>query len=387
VNSEPIKIDLSVRRLKMFVCERALPLWASAGFDENAGCFEERLDFSGAPIRNCSRRLMVQARQIVVYARASLQNWHIDKQQCAHRAFEAVCRTYRSPDGDPGWAFSLLPGGRLDSTRDLYAHAFVLYMLACVYKLTSDPDVLALADATLLDIDRIFSAENGQSYLSKVPGPIDVREQNPHMHLFEGLLALADASGAERYIARARLLIDHFDKVLADPSTGAVREVFDANWRPLKPSGENLVEPGHQMEWVWLLQEWERLTGSPVSERVQRLCTHATSFGIDAMQGFVRGLVKEGGEVASNALRVWPQTETIRALCRVDPKGVVWPGLASRVTETLFSKHLPAHLNGGWIDQISEAGEVTIDFMPASTLYHLVGAAIDGASACLTDPS
>jgi hypothetical protein len=79
MNSEPIKIDQSVRRLKEFVCERALPLWASAGFDEDAGCFEERLDFSGAPIKNSSRRLMVQARQIVVYARASLQNWHIDK--------------------------------------------------------------------------------------------------------------------------------------------------------------------------------------------------------------------------------------------------------------------------------------------------------------------
>jgi mannose-6-phosphate isomerase len=255
-------------------------------------------------------------------------------------------------------------------------------MLACVHKLTSDPDVLALADATLLDIDRIFSADNGQSYLSKVPGPIDVREQNPHMHLFEGLLALADTSGAERYIARARVLIDHFDKVLADPSTGAVREVFDANWRPLKPPGENVVEPGHQMEWAWLLQEWERLTGSSVSERVQRLCAHATSFGIDALEHFVRGSVREDGKVVSNALRVWPQTETIRALCRVDPKGVLWPALASRVTETLFTKHLPLHLNGGWIDQISESGDAAVEFMPASTLYHLVGAAIDGSVAC-----
>jgi len=382
VNSEPTKTGLSVRQLKMFICERALPFWASAGFDENAGCFEERLDFSGAPVKNSSRRLMVQARQIVVYSRASLQNWHVDKQQCAHRAFEAVCRKYRSPDGEPGWAFSELPDGRFDSTRDLYAHAFVLYMLACMYKLTSDPHILTLADATLLDIDRIFSDDNGPCYLSRVPGPTDVREQNPHMHLFEGLLALAEASGAERYIARARLLIDLFDNFLTDPRTGAVREVFDASWRPLRPPGENLVEPGHQMEWAWLLQEWERLTGSPASERVQRLCAHATSFGIDAMQGFVRGLVREDGEVASNDLRIWPQTEAIRALCRIDPRGVIWPGLVSRITETLFTKHLPPQLNGGWIDQISEAGEAKIDFMPASTLYHLAGAAIDSTVAC-----
>lgn len=367
----------SARHLKAFVCESALPFWASFGFDEHAGCFEERLDFSGAPIKDSPRRLMVQARQIVVYARASLQNWHVDTRQCAHRAFETTSRKYRSPDGNAGWAFSILPDGRFDLTRDLYGHAFVLYMLACVYKLTSDPGVLTLADATLLDIDRIFSDGSGQGYLSKVPGAINLREQNPHMHLFEGLLALAEASGAERYIARAAALVTLFDEVLTDPKTGAVREVFDAHWRPLKPPGENLVEPGHQMEWVWLLKEWERLTGFPVGERVERLCTHAITFGIDATQGIVRGIVREDGEVSSNALRVWPQTETIRALCRIDPEGVTWPGLVSRITEMLFINHLQPHLNGGWIDQISEAGEPAIDFMPASTLYHLVGAAID----------
>jgi len=373
----------AVQRLESFVRQRSLPLWATSGFDKDARCFHERLDFNGEPIKDLPRRLMVQARQIVVYARSSLLGWHNDSEQCAFRAFETVCERYRSPDGNPGWAFSIQPDGRsADSTRDLYAHAFVLYMLAWVHRLTSDPAVLVLADATLSDIDQIFVASGGLGYLSKVPGKTDLREQNPHMHLFEALLALAETSAADRYLARAKTIFNLFDNALTDSATGTVREMFDSSWRPQQPAGENLVEPGHQMEWGWLLREWERLTGVAMEGRVQRLTAHATTFGIDAAKGLVRSSVREDGKIVSNAARVWPQTEAIRALCREDPKGVIWPGLVAAITENLFTVHLPAKLNGGWIDQTNEAGEPAIEFMPASSHYHLVGAALDATAGC-----
>jgi len=373
----------AMRRLEAFARQHSLPLWATSGFDRGARCFHERLDFRGEPIKDLPRRMMVQARQIVVYARSSQLGWHNDSEHCALVAFETARLRYHSPDGNPGWAFSVQPDGRIaDPTRDLYAHAFVLYMLAWVYKLNSDPAVLALADATLSEIDQVFFAGGGPGYLSKVPGATNVREQNPHMHLFEALLALAEASGAERYLARANAIVDLFDNALADPATGTVREVFDADWRVQKPPGANLVEPGHQLEWTWLLREWGRLAGRVVDERVSRLSGHATAFGIDAATGLVRSLVQEDGKIVSSAARVWPQTEAVRALCCEDPEGTKWPGLVAAITENLFAVHLPARLNGGWIDQINEDGQAAIDYMPASTLYHLVCAAIDGKGAC-----
>jgi mannose-6-phosphate isomerase len=367
----------AVRRLATFVREHALPLWASSGFDEKARCFQERLAFDGLPQRNIPRRAMVQARQIVTYARSSLSGWY-GGSPFALDAFESACKLYRSPDGNPGWVFSLHPDGSIaDPTRDLYSHAFLIYMFAWIYRLTGDRDVLALADATLADIDIIFGVGKEPGFVSRVPGSRDLREQNPHMHLFEGLLSLAEVSGAERYISRASALITLFDDVLADPVSGAVREQFSASWRPLKSDGKNPIEPGHQMEWSWLLREWERLTGASVQGRVNRLISHATRFGIDASRGLVRGVVLEDGEPVSTASRVWPQTEAIRALCREDSAGLRWPGLVAAITNNLFETHLPAHLRGGWIDQIGENGKATVDYMPASTLYHLVGAALD----------
>jgi mannose-6-phosphate isomerase len=252
-------------------------------------------------------------------------------------------------------------------------------MLAWLYRLDGDLSLLSLADDTLSEIDQIFTSRNGPGLLSKMPGPKNLREQNPHMHLFEALLALAEASGMERYLGRANDLVDLFDLALVDPATGTVREVFDENWKPDRAAGENLVEPGHQMEWAWLFRQWELLTGSPVDERVGRLVAHATAHGIDREGRFVRSVVLENGTVVSNASRVWPQTEAIRALCREDAGGKIWPNLVCEITDRLFSAHLPSDLAGGWIDQFDQNGVPTVNYMPASTLYHIVGAAIDGA--------
>jgi mannose/cellobiose epimerase-like protein (N-acyl-D-glucosamine 2-epimerase family) len=370
----------SVDRLKRFVVERALPLWSTAGFDEKAGCFHERLDFTVRP-PDLPRRLMVQCRQIAIYARAATLNWSDIGQPRALRAFEMLRKRYYAPDGSPGWAFSVRSDGSVaDKTRDLYAHAFVIYMLAWMFRLTSDPGLLALADTTLSDIERLFAAENGPGLLS-APGRKHIREQNPHMHLLEALLALAEASGAERYLARARALVDLFDSVLADAKTGIVRETFDGHWQPEQPLGLNVIEPGHQMEWAWLLREWQRLSGANVNQRVARLMAAATGFGLDSMQGHVRSTVQENGGAMSGGSRIWPQSEAIRTLCREDPRGKVWPGLVSRVTNYLFMKHLPDRLDGGWIDQVTPAGTPAVDYMPASSLYHLAGAAIDSESA------
>ncbi len=49
----------------------ALPLWATSGFNERYGRFEERLDLWGRPLMDVPLRLMVQARQIHVYSMAA----------------------------------------------------------------------------------------------------------------------------------------------------------------------------------------------------------------------------------------------------------------------------------------------------------------------------
>ena len=66
----PVKPEQAPRRLSMFVGERAIPPWGEAGFDD------------------VPRRLMVQARQIVVYSRACPVQRSPGRKQLALGAFE-----------------------------------------------------------------------------------------------------------------------------------------------------------------------------------------------------------------------------------------------------------------------------------------------------------
>ena len=111
--------------------ECALPLWASSGFDERRDAFEEQLEFSGAPVAGVARRLMVQARQVSVFAAAALSGVFFDGAKVSLRAARSMIDTYFESDGAPGWAFSADQLGRLvDAKRDLYAHAFAIFAIA-----------------------------------------------------------------------------------------------------------------------------------------------------------------------------------------------------------------------------------------------------------------
>ena len=89
----------------------------------------------------------------------------------------------------------------------------------------------------------------------------------------------------------------------------------------------------------------------------------------DELQSYL--LLDEGdaiGNIKRHSWRLWPQTETIRVLCREASSGKAWPNLFSEITERLFRAHQSADLNGGRIDQVDGNGTDRVDYMPANTL-------------------
>ncbi|RYG07966.1 MAG: mannose-6-phosphate isomerase, partial [Caulobacteraceae bacterium] len=192
-------------RLARWYIDQALPLWGDAGFDRGVGLYHEQLTFGGDAIVVPALRLMVQCRQIAVFARMTHEGLWASA-EAATVAFDTIRRRYRSPDGAPGWVFSVSRDGVVaDATRDLYAHAFVLYACAWMHRLTGDAAYLRDADDTLAAVDRVFGV--GEGYLAARPGNPDERLQNPHMHLFEGLLALAETSGRQEHMDRCHALV------------------------------------------------------------------------------------------------------------------------------------------------------------------------------------
>jgi len=361
--------------MESWMLGQALPLWATAGFDAEAGRFEEGLTFDGRPRPEVPIRLLVQARQIFVYALAQRRQWHPGAAALAERAFGAMRRDYFRRDGRDGWVFSISRDGSVaDSGRDLYAHAFVLLAIAAHAQATGNRDGLSLAHETLAFLDREMTAPLGGGYAEAWPPRDTPRRQNPHMHLFEALLALWECSGDRVFLARADDLFQLFVSKFFQAGQGVLLEYFDEALQP--PDGHGaVVEPGHHFEWCWLLRRHERHTGDGrVGEIVERLYQHANRAGFDA-DGLIVDEVHPDGTMLKASRRLWPMTEAIKSDLVEARRGR--PGAADRgvaLTEALHRRFLAPAPNGGWVDRLGPDGSPLVDFMPATSLYHLAGA-------------
>jgi mannose/cellobiose epimerase-like protein (N-acyl-D-glucosamine 2-epimerase family) len=349
----------------------ALPLWATAGFDFEHGRFEERLTLDARVLPDVPLRLISQARQIYAYALAAKRGWSVGAGLLVEQAYTSMVRDYR--EGQHGWIFSIRRDGAVaDSRRDLYSHAFALLAIASYVETTGKRQALTLADETLAFIERHMTAPQGGGFVEELPSTGGVRRQNPHMHLFEAMLALWECSGDAGYLARAAELFDLFASRFFRAHCGVLCEYFTTALAPVEGVAGELVEPGHHYEWIWLLRRFERASSQSVQCFVDPLYRHADSYGYDR-NGLIVDEVLADGSQHARSHRTWPITEAIKANVVEAERGRAGAERrAAALAETLLRRFLVSDPAGGWIDRLDEDGRPATDFMPASTFYHAI---------------
>ncbi len=366
-------LETAMGRAETWLRRAALPLWATRGFDAATGLFEEQLSFAAEPVVTVPRRVMVQCRQIAVFAAAEGSGRFPGGGALATATMRRVIERYHGVDGRPGWVFSIDRDGRpVDTRRDLYAHAFVLFALAGVLRLGRDPVFEAAVDATLAHLDDAFADPRHGGYWDALPRPDGCRRQNPHMHLFEALIALHETTGREDCLVRGRALRDLAVGRFLDSTTGALREVFEEDWRVHPVAGEGSVEPGHLFEWAWLLRRWQFASGDDQSAPVAALLRLARGRGLDGRTGRIVDEIGEDGRLRRASSRSWPHAEALKALtteATLSAKPVV-PEVSAILTR-LLDVYCRSDLAGGWVDHVDEADRPLSSVMPASTLYHI----------------
>jgi mannose/cellobiose epimerase-like protein (N-acyl-D-glucosamine 2-epimerase family) len=354
--------------------DMALPFWATVGVDAARGGFHERLDLEGRPVLDVPKRLMVQGRQLYVYCNAALLDWFPEGRQLADRCVAYMIEKFYGADGKPGWIYSLDPDGGIGNPlRDSYAHAFALFGLSWYYRLTGDTQVIPIIDATIAYLDDAFATKDG-GYRDAVPPPDTIRRQNPHMHLFEAFIALTEAIGGAHYLAHATEMFELFASRFFQAPSGALCEYMDDALAPLPGTKGRICEPGHHYEWIWLLRRYQKLSGRDVESYCAALYRHADQYGWDRA-GFIVDALDFSGNVLAHSRRSWPHSEGAKANIIEGEAGR--PGCdqkaaqcLARLTDTFLVRPIPA----GWIDHVGADGAPMVDFMPASTLYHVFGA-------------
>ncbi len=350
------------QRLLRWLRDEAYPFWSTRGMCRTHGGFQESVDLNGEPM-DVPRRGRVQPRQIFSFARAKRLGWTGDADFAVAHGLSYFLKNYRRPDG----LFRTLvakDGSPLDDSVALYDQAFAL---------------LAFASASLADeggrlrvaVDRYLRRPGGGFYSQTAPGP--PLQSNPHMHLLESSLAWFRQTGALEWGRIAdeigEIALAHF----IDPVSGALRENFDEQWAPAQGLSGRIVEPGHQLEWAFLLLGWKGAEREEVRRAARRLIDNAETHGV--RNGVAINSLLDDFSVHDDSARLWPQTERLRAAAlaaRVLGDGRYWQ-MASDAAAGLM-RYFDTPVRGIWHDQLLPDGRFRQVAVPAGNLYHIVGA-------------
>lgn len=360
----------AVERIDAWLFGGLLPVWQSAGWDGVHGGVHERLDTDLSPVPLGRKRLVVQFRNLYQAAHAGIltgERGEGPQAAFARRLFDWILdhgwdRTHG------GWYFSLTPEGEpLDPTKDAYAHAFALFAFAWYLRATGDGRAADWAARTADLLEGPFrDAANGGCFDTTDPDwtpRLGLKRQNPHMHALEGYLALAETTGDGRYAAEAGRLVDLALARFIDGGS-RLREFFTDDWS-LSPATGHVIEPGHHYEWVWLLNEAERLLGRrDCAAAAAGLFGWAERHGL-APSGRIYDAVDPDGAPLDGKSRCWPACERLKALvARRDGPG------AAQALDHLFTRFLQP--DGRWTEHWADDHAVFMADMPGSTGYHIM---------------
>lgn len=376
----PVRTAGGIPDLDRWMFGTVLPFWADAGVDRTGGGFVERLTREAVPADDDYKRIRVQARQIYVFSHAHVLGAGDYALPAAREGYRFMTRHGWDSDGG-GWCFAVRrDGSPLNRRKEFYCQAFAMLAMAWHHRATGDAEPIAWARRTMDFLDRTLADRRHGGYFEAAengaPVPDPVRRQNPHMHLFEAVLALHEATGDGAWLDKALELQALLGDRFTSKADGSLGEYFTDDWRPAPGLGGRIREPGHHFEWAWLLHQLGRLTGrSDAAALASGLYRFAEAVGIDRTPGMVPATfdeVDDAGAPIKDTKRLWPQTETVKAhLAAYEQSGdTAYADRAVAHLGMMFEHYLAAD-RPWWREHLSRDGRDAFDFIPASSLYHL----------------
>lgn len=362
--------------LRKWLDEDALPLWWEAGSARPDGGFYERLGQDAKPIFSDDRRARIQPRQAYCFAAAGQHGWQGPWKDALLHGLSWFEKVYRLDNGLYG-NLADQTGRLIDPSFDLYNQAFALF--AAAQTAAALPDRKDEMRGRALDILAILKRD----YKHPVAGfeeenpPRTPLCSNPHMHLFEAMLAWEVQDPEGPWSALADEIADLALNRFIDSGNGGLREFFGHDWAPYEGDKGRIMEPGHQFEWAWLLVRWGSLRNNEAAiTKARRLFEIGEEHGICPRRKVAVMSLYDDFSVHDGLARLWPQTEWLKAAVRL---ASVTSGeerqryLASGLRAIgALQPFLDTPVKGLWFDKWPADKPMLDEPAPASTFYHIV---------------
>ena len=353
--------------------QKTLLFFVENGWDDEYGGLFEILKSNGESKAIPFRRVMVHARQLFVFSRWAKLTGNNKFSAKADKIFEFMITAFWDFENG-GWFSKLnLDGSVQNQTKDLYAHAFVLFGLANYKNSLDRKTAHDWIDKTLTIIERQFSRKDG-SFCQDLSGDFvdlspQIRSQNPHMHLLEAALYLLENDKQNsRYLTLVNRLLNLFESKILDSENKLIREYLDQSFKP-KLVNSFIIEPGHHYEWAWLLNWSDKIHKSKKYDTLTKtLFDTGWRLGWDFNNGGVFDEFDcENKQVFLSTKRLWPLLELIKVLS-VLPSNSHGDDLTAALTIVLERYIQP---NGTWVERFDQNWCAVDTTMPTSSIYHM----------------
>lgn len=247
-----------------------------------------------------------------------------------------------------------------DERKTSYGNAHVAFGLASAARATGNAEYLAAALASRRFVETVLTDEHGGMYgaVDRDGRPLDeAKTQNPIMHHFEGMLALADCDGQGEVRGSLQAAGSFMLERLRRPNGGVVPENYRDDWTVLPGPEGGAVFGGHMFEWAFFLLEASG-RGLPREwvAAAEELVARGLEIAFDDADGGIHSVLYPEGGVSSGYKTFWEQCEAVRVMLRLAllyGREELWPYI-HRITE--YIRRTFVRDDGVWYFMVRDDG-------------------------------
>jgi cellobiose epimerase len=250
-----------------------LSYWTRYTIDNTYGGFYGRIDENNAIDDKADKGLILNARILWTFSAASLFYENREYKALADRAYQYIMKYFYDSESKGFYWKINYKGEPVETKKQIYAQAFVIYALSEYYKLTHEQNILDFAAETFEMIEKYSFDKNKKGYFEAFDrqwrtmddlrlSAKDMNEKktmNTHLHVLEAFSNLYKVYRNENLKNSIINLLEVYDKYIIDQSFHHYNLFFDEDWKVKS----NQISFGHDIEGSWLMLEAAEVIEDP----------------------------------------------------------------------------------------------------------------------------